>query len=454
MKSSSKCTLRCPSRLEHTITAATGFAYSAPHGVAHVHPYGSPARARRPGRGQPPATTGALGVDGLSVPADVAQRWHLRQARRCAPESAGVVRQLCRTDRSVLPRWHQDDRGETNAHRGIHVQAPDGAYSRIPVWSGREHWLTFAVPVAIAVHRHELVAAHISPDSLRQWALVKSGYANPRTGRRVVVRPDTIASVLGVTERHVERMNALARKIGLEVVALVGRMLTFEESAAARRRGSRQRGLSTEVALTVPSAIREAVCSVTPTRGKASSRQQLREREFLHAASGEMTDAATRRARPKRSCKLGPARRTAAELVRIVPWLARERPGRMAPALNRFVHATTPWTAADIATALDARDRRWGRGVIFEADIRTRPAVLLAHMLTDVDPWADHPRLPELEAACTYPGCDGHGWINETDGDGYAVARPCPQCPPWRRANREDAGTDDWSADDSDDPRF
>jgi len=144
------------------------------------------------------------------------------------------VRQLCRTDRSVLPRWHQDDRGETNAHRGIHVQAADGAYAPIPVWSGREHWLTVVVPVAIAIHRHELVAAHISPYSLRQWALVKSGYACPRTGRRVIVRPDTIASVLGVSERHVERINALARKIGLEAVALLGRMLTFEESAAAR----------------------------------------------------------------------------------------------------------------------------------------------------------------------------------------------------------------------------
>lgn len=364
------------------------------------------------------------------------------------------MRQLCRTDRSVLPRWHQDDRGETNAHRGIHVQAAAGAYARIPVWSGREHWLTVVVPVAIAIHRHELVAAHISPDSLRQWALVKSGYACPRTGRRVIVRPDTIASVLGVSERHVERINALARKIGLEAVALLGRMLTFEESAAARRRGSRQRGLSTEVALTVPSAVREAVCSVTPTRGNSRHHLTSGREGFLHAASGEMTDAAARRARPKRSRGLAPARRTAAELVRIVPWLARERPGRMAPALNRFVHATTPWNAADIATALDARDRRTGQGVIFEADIRTRPAALLAHLLTDIDPWADHPRLPDLEVACTYPGCDGHGWINETDEHGYAFARPCPQCPPWRRASHTSTEEDGWNAERSGEPPF
>jgi hypothetical protein len=71
--------------------------------------------------------------------------------RICALPHAATVRRLCRTDTNVLPRWHQDDRGPKEAHRGIHVHAPDGAYSTIPVWTNRDHWLDTGVPMRCRV---------------------------------------------------------------------------------------------------------------------------------------------------------------------------------------------------------------------------------------------------------------------------------------------------------------
>src|SRR5699024_2506099 len=51
---------------------------------------------------------------------------------------------------------------------------------------------------------------------------------------------------------QVQRCNAAARELGLEVCVVKGRMLTYDESTACRQRGSTQRGLSSEVALTIP----------------------------------------------------------------------------------------------------------------------------------------------------------------------------------------------------------
>jgi hypothetical protein len=372
----------------------------------------------------------------------------LRTHRWCAPEHAGRVRQLCRSDRSVLPRWHQDDRGAVDAHRGVHVAAPEGAYSRIVAWRSREHWLTWVIPTAIAMHRDILAKHHVAPDTFRAWALVKSGYAHAGTGRRCVVRPDTLASVMDVSERTVQRCTAAARELGLEVVVLAGRMLTFAECTYARRHGSRQRGLSTETALTFPQVIRQIVDRVTPTRGGRLPHQKsplpdvpdgFAEQEG--AASPRCDAARRRRGRP-------PGWSLAQDLVRAVPWLAGEPPARLAPALSRFVTCEPPWQAADVTAAIAGHTARVGAGPIRPETIRTRPAALLAAILRRLDPDTDHPALAEdpfgpTPAAtasgtvrpdpCGAPDCD-HGWISAARPDGRVGQTPCPTCPPGVRA--------------------
>jgi hypothetical protein len=364
-------------------------------------------------------------------------RRELLAHRRCDAEHASTVRRLCIKDREVLPRWHQDDRGPTNAHRGVHVVAPEGAYARIPVWSGRDHWLAFVVPVAIATHRGLLRQAGISADTFRAWAAVKSGYAQARTGRRCITRPDTVASVMGVTDRHVERCNAVARTIGLEVVILAGRMLTLEESTGARRRGSRQRGLSTEVALTVPTAIRSTVDLVTPTSGSTTTRKTHPKLVSSHGLTADKKEAAPPPPRQQAGQRQRQARQLASDLVRIVPWLRTERPGRLVPALSRFATTEPAWSAQDVAAAINTHTLQTGRGEIREERIRTRPAVLLASILREIDVEGDNPGLattfdPAPPVPCERSDCDGHGWIELEDRS----AAKCPDCPAATRSWR------------------
>lgn len=364
----------------------------------------------------------------------------LRQHRQCSPEHASLVRRACMRDRSVLPRWHQDDRGQRNAHLGHHDAAPAGAYSRIPAWSGRDHWVNVTVPVAIAVRPDVLRKHHVSPAMLREAARVKSGYAQQRNGRRCIVRPKTLASVLQVTDRHVKNINACLRELGLEVVVRTGRMLNETERYACWRRGSRQRGLASEVALTTPAPAQSAVDEFTPPKRSLPPQNTYGYLGFLHGLAAEREGAASPQPRRKRRPPLQAARRLAADVVRTVPWLASERPGRLAPALARFAATDQPWTAQDVAHAITTHNLLLGRGPITPDKIRTRPAALLAAILRGLDELADHPTLdpfgpatpPPPAEPCGGPDCD-HGWIPASHG----CVRPCPDCPPAVRRSEQ-----------------
>jgi len=359
----------------------------------------------------------------------------VRTHRVCAGEDAEFVRTACLYDRAVLPRWHQDDRGERNAHRGVHSAAPAGGYAGIRVWHGRQHWLTFVVPVAIALHRDLLRVQELSPVTFALWARVESGYAqDQRTGRRCIVRPDTVASVMGCQVNTVRKCRRIARRIGLQVVIVLGRMLSAGECWAARRRGSRQRGLSTETALTIPSPIAVRRVSDTPTRGHAAHPETHPHSPPLGGARADQTEAAPPPHRHKGSPGRSAARRLAADLVNTVPWLHSERPGRLVPALSRFATARPTWTAQDVIDAVQTiRDRRGLVTTLTDIQIRTRPAVVLAAFLRQLDHHDDHPRLATVDPAelrCDQPECD-HGWITlDQPPTSHHQVRRCPHCRP------------------------
>lgn len=357
--------------------------------------------------------------------------------RQCAPEHAAAVYHACLTDPRVLPRRHQEDRGFRNGPRGHHQLAAPGAYQGIDAWNGRANWLTFTVPIAVALRPEVLRRNGVNRDTFLRWAQVKSGYAKQATGRQCIVRPDTVASVMGVSKRTVQRCNLAARALGLEVVIVKGRMLTAAEKFAIWYPWrSKQRGLATEVALTIPRAIhsvmRAVVSSVTPGKYHPVSRNSHVEHLNLHGLRPNQKDGAPRR-RPQKGCPARwRARQVASDLTCAVPWLAGEGPRRLVPPLTRFVDAETPWRTADLVTVLR-------RVAVDPASIRTRPAALLAAVLRKVDPVADHPAagplIPRAVQACDGPECDGHGWINGSDpATGRAWARKCPDCPPEVRA--------------------
>lgn len=359
--------------------------------------------------------------------------------RVCAGEDVEFVRTACLYDRAVLPRWHQDDRGDRNAHRGVHHAAPAGAYAGIRAWDGRQHWLTFVVPVAIAAHRDLLRLQELSPVTFALWARVESGYAqDQRTGRRCIVRPDTVASVMGCQVNTVRKCRRIARRIGLQVVIVLGRMLSAAECWAARRRGSRQRGLSTETALTIPSPIALRQVSDTPTRGQPAHPATHHHSPPLGGASADQTEAAPPPHPHKSSSGRSATRRLAADLVHAVPWLRSERSGRLVPALSRFAAVRPAWTAQDVIDAVQTiRERRGLVTTLTDVQIRTRPAVVLAAFLRQLDHHDDHPRLALVDPAelrCGQPECD-HGWITLDQPPashlaGHPHVRRCPQCRP------------------------
>lgn len=393
--------------------------------------------------------------------------------RLCAPEHAEDVLRRCVTDRRVLPRWHQNDRGEQNAVRGWHEPDEPGDYAGIPAWPGQQLWLAETVPAAIEAGLEVLREHHLAPATLMRWAIVKSGYAAPRTGRRCVARPKVIASVMGCTERTVQTCNLVARKLGLEVVVKEGRMLTLEERKHCQALGSTQRGMGAVVALTVPAQLRPAPRPVGPVDNRRSalastgSISPLPVETYLprkvtisdhpHRCADGRKDAAPRR--PQRNRGGGAdsrVRAVAVDLCREVGWLASEAPGRLVPALTRFVcHPVLPWTAGELLEALPNVSRRPGVLGIFAAEIRTRPAALLAALLRQLDPELDHPvhRRPLIPpTACGAPDCDGHGWIATVvtvRGHDYDTVRPCPNCPPAiRRSIAPTPATTTWTTTD------
>lgn len=353
----------------------------------------------------------------------------LRTHRTCAPEHRTIVLRTCLRDRSVLPRWHQDDRGPVNRGRGYHVEAPAGAYSHIVVWDSQVDWVERVVPAVVAQNEALRKRMHLSVELLLNWGRVKSGYADPQTGRRCIVRPSIIASVLGVTERQVQAANAFARKVGLEHRVMTGRMLTLEESTACRARGSSQRGLSSEVALTIPDSCPPPApkthASFTPTRGRNLNLKTNVKHGFLHG----QTAAKTEPAKPApRNQDPGGVRRMANSLIALIPWLKGEQPGRLIPALTRF--HDRGWTAEDLKNALDDSDRRRQIAAPQSATIRTRPAVVLAALLRHLDSDTDqpshhfsHPPLPRP----TCPECD-EGWVYVDIPGGHEAVKRCGHC--------------------------
>ena len=283
-------------------------------------------------------------------------------------------------DRGVLPRW-----GINSPIRCHPVDS--GAYTGTVGWTTRQHYLAVVVPAAVRAHADVLARYHVAPDTLLRWARVKSLYAQePRCGRTVIVRPDTLAGLLQCSERTVQRCNAAARAIGLELVVVPGRMLSEIETYAARRQGSPQRGLSTVTAFVVPARLRQLVVDVTPTRGGPSS-IPVKKLPTVKPRSARPEGAPLRSAPRQR--RRGPAWHLAAGLTDQAIFLRRCPPGRIAGQLGRFTRAPHRWTPTQILRAMDAVNVRLGYTAPVKA--KTTPWGLLAWYLGQIDEVADAP---------------------------------------------------------------
>lgn len=367
--------------------------------------------------------------------------------RRCAREYAAYVELHAGDRRQFLPRWHQEDRGPDREPYAHHEVAPDGAYAKIPIWTGRDHFLQVVAPLVIGDAKRRASdgilrttrpdpadkrpGSPVSEKLLRRYLAVRSAYADQRTGRRCIVRPETLASVLGVDQASIHRCQNVARSLGLERVVAMGRMLTFSERMTLWRtakrdhvRPSRQRGLSTEVAFTDPGARRRYLWTAPPDRGSALKNKPHRITPHLDgqaAASGRKNRAASRRRLPRSPAWHVQARPIAAELVKILPWLRSESLTRLLPMLKRFAVADEAWTAAQLVDAIDDHHARNSAGrptrpiaTYDPARIRTRPAIVLASLLRRLDVTDDWTPPAPTPCPCHHTDCRP-AWIYPTD---------------------------------------
>ncbi len=336
--------------------------------------------------------------------------------RSCTPPQAPMILLAAEVDRRVLPRWQRGGDGH-------HEWASAKDYLGLPGWTSRQHWLDVVVPAALRLRGESLERRQVSEHMFLQWCDAVSLHAHRRTGRRCIVRPDRLAELMGVAKRSVQRCQKAAEDLGLYVVVVPGRMLTEAEVRVCRVQGSRQRGLSNDAALVVPGWLHHEISMpdfvaekshVTPTSGKyRSSLKVTTISSFTQRSAGdtEPTTSARRQQRGRRgaSASQGPpsgsksrSRRVydtealalARELVLRLPWLAGTAPGRLEPSLRRFVKCRAPWTAGDLVTAIDARNRRLGRASMTREVVR-QPLGLLATYLRDLDVDADHPLGPD-----------------------------------------------------------
>lgn len=362
-------------------------------------------------------------------------------ANTVSPARAARVRLLRRDNRTPRAIRVRPGHGVlADAHR----PAP-GAYSRTQAWQSRRHYLLMVIPRLL---RHPRTRAclnthGIDADTFTRWVQTESRSGEPRNGRDVRVRPDTVARRAGLSERHVQRCRAAARELGVLVDVLPGRRLTLAESARARYHdGGHLVGFSTVSGFVVPawlpglgslSPFPQGGAQTAETRLWSVAKVALRaprsdvQRRLRRSPTGEdRPDPPRPRPRPSRTgadkATLGLAR----ALADRVGWLQGTSPWRLRQTLLRFARAG--WTVPDLVEAMDVKQARLGWTTPARHEVRF-PWAFLARYLEDLDVHADHPR-PELlrlrESARPWCGiCDPRTRLRGLD-----TLHRCPTCHP------------------------
>jgi hypothetical protein len=337
-------------------------------------------------------------MTGAAAAMAAAQPW-----RDIDPRKLRHLRLIGERHRAALPRWQR--------RSAWTPPAAAGAYSRVPAWQSRSHFLEVVVPFVVDVRADVLSRHHVSPDTFRRWVWAESMFADYWTGRRIIRRPRTVGLVAEMHPRTVQRCRAAARELGIYVDVVKGRMLKLHEVLFARFRGSPQRGLANESAFQLPKWVRRhlqpvdnrkghlrlVVDAATPSSGVARRANQLAESCTSLTGQGkkEPTSSAQRHKRVD-----SPGFKLALAVRQALPWARREAPGRLARRLERYASSAYPWTAQDVVQHVDATNRARRRRPV-DPDEVDRPFALLAWYFRDdegrpLDPVEHHPRLGEF----------------------------------------------------------
>ncbi|WP_336794311.1 hypothetical protein [Gordonia malaquae] len=297
----------------------------------------------------------------------------LAGADRPAVEQVAVVEQ--RSERS----WHLPD---------AEVTADGAPAATIPCWPSRQSWLaTVEREIASASGAAALAEHSVTADRVAQVARVCAEAADGRTGRHCTLAHASIAAQAGVSESVSKRVRRVLTSMGLAVTLVVGRRLTTAEiDAAARHHGGVQRGVASDLALTIPVGMVPA--DPLPSRGSSKISSSVPE-ELTKRARRAREQART----PKKSTskRPGAVRSISMAVKRLVAGLLRRCRGLEVGVgrLSRIWRVVAAsgidagrWSAADVVAELN-RDAR--EASITWPDRIDRPEAYLAWRLGRID---------------------------------------------------------------------
>lgn len=294
-------------------------------------------------------------------------------------------------EREALPRWNPD--GIRN--NDLELAVVNAVYQATARWRGMDHWLSVVIPRALEANP-DVLAGRVRRERFIAIMHAHALYAR-KDGRDCIVRPDTIAALVGCSERSVQYARAAAKRLGIIIEALPGRMLDLGERLQARDRGSRQRGLSAVLALVIPADIDPRVEPVdnppventprvrphsftcTPSRGPRSSLSR-----HVYSVPSPAWRPGTKVGAPRRvnqPARPGTATSFAQHLARHVPWLRTTPAQRLAALVRPFMSGPFPWQPAELASAM-----RICRPFPPATSIIHAPISLLAWYLRQLDP--------------------------------------------------------------------
>lgn len=256
------------------------------------------------------------------------------------------------------------------------MPAPAGAYSGVVAWQSGSAWFDAVMDVLGTGDGEEARRrAKVARDTLLRVAYADRQSADQATGRGVATAHETVAVQLGMSAKTVQRARLLLEALGLAVTVVEGRYLTAAErvEATGRHGGHQVRAASTR-ALTLPVGYRVPGASVErgddsravesvhlpPAKGVNVS-SHLPEKSPTRAHSRTPRPTASRRAASTKAKRFsGPrvprglqVQRLAAELVRRMPWVARDRHiGVVCDLLERLDVVRGGWTASELFDAI------------------------------------------------------------------------------------------------------
>ena len=237
-----------------------------------------------------------------------------------------------------------------------------GSYSRLPAWSDRARWLAqVAAVVATGEGEAARASAHVAVDTLLRVAAADAASADQRTGRNVATAHDTVAALLGMSAKTVQRARTLLERLGLAVTVWAGRYLTVAERAAARRRhGQAQLRAASTRALISP----KHAAALVPVENV-----QLPRRGHPTSTPRPPENSSTRLTARRKPASMPPipvgVQKLAAQLAQRMPWLARDRHiGALARLLHRHrLDVDAGWSAERLLHVLEQHNWTTGQSV-------------------------------------------------------------------------------------------